>query len=262
MGGKSGMSGEGLNPAAKASDRRASVLPRQWFQSLEALYPLARPYADFVFRTCREEVLHAGRLASLVNGGQPVIFCQWHGRFLALVGSSRRYGDRSSFWPKGAELTAVASLDAEKMLDLLGIPTIPIMPGAVSGADVRRIVAAIRRGSSLNVSLDGPIGPFRCAALGIIRIAQITGAPLMPIGFSQSTRFHLNTWDRLLVPLPFQRMIYFCGEPMFVASNSKAADLEEARSEIERRLSQATDLADAAAAIRPANLANSVQAGN
>lgn len=244
------MTGEGLDLAAKAPEKRASVLPRQWFQSLEALYPLARPYADIVFRTCREEILHADRLVSLVNGGQPVIFCQWHGRFLALVGSSRRYEDRSSFWPKGAELTALASVDAEKMLELLGMPTIPIMPGAVSGADVRRIVAAIRRGSSLNVSLDGPIGPYRRAALGIVRIAQITGAPLIPIGFSQSMRFHLNTWDRLLVPLPFQRMIYFCGEPLFVAPHSKAADLEDARSEIERRLSQATDLADAAAARR------------
>lgn len=228
--------------------RGANALPRQWFQSLYFLFPLILPYADAVFRTCRLRVDGAKPLRDLVRAGRPVIFCQWHGRLTAVVGGSDRYQGVADFWPSDARLTALVSVDADGIAKAFGIPTIAIWPGSVSSGDVRKTIAAVRAGSSLNVSLDGPTGPYRRAALGIVRLAQITGAPLVPVGFSVSPRLFLNSWDRFLVPLPFGRMVFHCGEPLSVPSKIDEVGLERARAEIERRLTEATDCADAAAA--------------
>ena len=229
---------------------RISVLPRQWFQSFYFLFRLVVPYTDAIYRTSRLQVHKNPRMEELFQEGRPFIFCQWHGRLTAVVGASKRHAKLSEFWPPDAPLSALVSTDAAILAKAFGIPRITILPGAVSAGDIKKIVAVVRGGTSLNVSLDGPIGPYRQAAAGIIRIAQLTGAPLVPVGFSASPRVILKTWDRFLVPTPFGKLAFHCGEPLSIPRKADAEALESARVEIEKRLTEVTECADVTAAQR------------
>ena len=239
--------GDALNSAGTdhtPRNGRKSVLPRQWFQSFYFLFRLVVPYTDAIFRTSRLRVHKSPQLEQLFQERRPIIFCQWHGRLTAVVGASKRHAKLAEFWPPNAPISALVSTDAAILANAFGVPSISILPGAVGAGDMKQVIAAVRGGTSLNVSLDGPLGPYRNAAPGIIRIAQMTGAPLVPVGFSASPKVILRTWDRFLVPAPFGTLAFHCGEPLFVPRNADAETLEHARVEIERRLTEVTEDAD------------------
>ena len=63
---------------------------------------------------------------------------------------------------------------------------------------------------------------------GIIGIARLSGAPIVPITYGISRRKVLNTWDRLVVALPFARGVYVWGEPIYVPRDADEAEQEKA----------------------------------
>ena len=86
------------------------------------------------------------------------------------------------------------------------------------------------------IAVDGSRGPARRAKRGILHIAQATGAPIYPMRTWAKYRILAPTWDRTLIPLPFNHLIFFLDEPLFVPADLEPADLEHLRQNLERRL--------------------------
>jgi len=63
---------------------------------------------------------------------------------------------------------------------------------------------------------DGPRGPRREVKLGIIRLASKTGAPIIPVAIAASSFKRLNSWDRMLIILPFSRCSLIYHKPVYV----------------------------------------------
>ena len=82
------------------------------------------------------------------------------------------------------------------------------------------------------------------ASDGIISVARLSGAPIVPVTFSASRRKILKTWDRFVVPLPFSRGVFLWGEPILVARDADDAAQEAARRRVEDSLNALTDEAD------------------
>jgi lysophospholipid acyltransferase (LPLAT)-like uncharacterized protein len=76
--------------------------------------------------------------------------------------------------------------------------------------------------------------------LGIIKLAQASGRPIIPIAIATSRRIVLNSWDRSTVNLPFGRGAGVASEPVWVAADADDAALEAARRLLEDRLNAAT----------------------
>jgi lysophospholipid acyltransferase (LPLAT)-like uncharacterized protein len=112
---------------------------------------------------------------------------------------------------------------------------------------VRALAAAVGRGEDVVVVPDGPRGPSRRLAPGVVGLAAMTGAPVVPLGFSASPARMLASWDRFMVPLPFARAAFVLGAPIAV---SRATDREQARREIEAALDEVTAAADSLATAR------------
>jgi lysophospholipid acyltransferase (LPLAT)-like uncharacterized protein len=108
-------------------------------------------------------------------------------------------------------------------------------------AGLRALAAAVRAGEDVAVVPDGPRGPSERAQAGVIVLAQLTGAPVVPCGFAARPARRLGSWDRLLVPLPFARAAAVFGKPTRVAPD---ADREIARADLERALREVTESAD------------------
>ena len=90
-------------------------------------------------------------------------------------------------------------------------------------------------GSMINIP-DGPQGPPRQCKPGVIVLAQMSRAPILPLSFAVDRPWKLRSWDRLKVPRPFSRIAVAIGEPLPVPRSLFEEELEHQRMEVEKEL--------------------------
>jgi lysophospholipid acyltransferase (LPLAT)-like uncharacterized protein len=148
--------------------------------------------------------------------GRPVLMAFWHGRSIMLpfvyrgrgaciMNSQHRDGEIVSRVLAGFGIQATRGSQAR---------------GAVPG--FLNLVRASRRGLDIALIPDGSRGPAGIAKGGAAELAIATGAPLFPMAVSCTRAWRLGTWDRLLLPKPFSRMVFVVGEPL-LASRAEPA---------------------------------------
>lgn len=89
-----------------------------------------------------------------------------------------------------------------------GVVALPEESNRAEAAKLAKEMARIgREGSSLVVSCDGPLGPYRVAKPGVLIVARESGVPIQPWAVAIRPALRLSgRWDKHLVPLPFCRM--------------------------------------------------------
>lgn len=183
----------------------------------------------------------SGELELAWKAGDGVLMAFWHGRSIMLPFV---YGGR------GACIMNSTHRDGEivsRVLARFGIEATrgSSTRGAVPG--FLNLVRASRRGLDIALIPDGPRGPAGVAKGGAAELALATGAPLFPIAISCSRAWRLPTWDRMMVPRPFSRVVLVVGQPLRAKSStagSRSVDRETLRVELEQRLREATAEAD------------------
>jgi 3-deoxy-D-manno-octulosonic-acid transferase len=90
------------------------------------------------------------------------------------------------------------------------------------------------------MTADVPTAQPRVAGKGIVTLARLSGRPIIPVAAATSRFFTLKTWSRMTVNLPFSKLVFVAGEPLFVPANSDAQMLELTRREVERSLNNVT----------------------
>lgn len=110
---------------------------------------------------------------------------------------------------------------------------------------VRRMIRILRKGWNLAITPDGPRGPRCKVRAGVVKLAGMTGAPLIPLAFSASRRLVLTSWDGFLIPIPFSQGVYVWGEPLYVGEGVGGEELVKLQHLLEERLQAVTSEADA-----------------
>lgn len=188
-------------------------------------------------RSLRLEFVGAEELFDLWQR-ERVILAFWHNRVLLMPLAAR-----------GQPICILISRSrdgelAARALARWGIATVRGSASRGGAAGFLQLVRAYRRGYHLAVVPDGPRGPRYRVKQGVIHLAKATGATLFPVTYSASRFVQLRSWDRLLIPLPFARVRYYVGSPIYVGPDSTTEHLEHARSELEQRLTALTERAD------------------
>jgi lysophospholipid acyltransferase (LPLAT)-like uncharacterized protein len=170
----------------------------------------------------------------------PVIYVLWHNRFFCVPPAWNRicYGHR-----KTVALTS-ASHDGDMVARAMAVFGL----GSVRGSSSRRGVAALvglkralQEGLDICVTPDGPRGPRYQLQPGIIKLAESTGAPLIPIHVRFSSAWRLKTWDRFVIPKPFSHVEVIFAEPIRLTRGMDAEAFENERLTIETLMIQGTD---------------------
>jgi lysophospholipid acyltransferase (LPLAT)-like uncharacterized protein len=65
----------------------------------------------------------------------------------------------------------------------------------------------------------------------MLLIAQDTGAPIYPVQAWAKRKLLMRTWDRTLIPLPFNRLVFLLGEPVRVPRDADKDTVEALRAE-------------------------------
>ncbi|MCF7675828.1 MAG: lysophospholipid acyltransferase family protein [Akkermansiaceae bacterium] len=170
----------------------------------------------------------------------PVIFALWHNRFFTVPPAFRKaYGSRR----KCVVLTS-ASLDGAVVARAMAVFGF----GAVRGSSSRRGVAAlvgltraVRSGLDVCITPDGPRGPRYVFQPGMVKLAEASGTPIIPVHVTFSSAWRFKTWDRFVVPKPFSRVRVVFDHPLTVATTSDAQAFENERARVEAALVAGVD---------------------
>lgn len=171
----------------------------------------------------------------------------WHNR--VVLGAWFLYNHLSR---KGFDVLVLASLsrDGELVTQLARQWGLSVVRGSSSrgGRDaLRKIYRAVRgQGSSPVIIPDGPRGPMYEMKVGALILAQMSQTPILPMGFAASRFFQIKSWDRLIVPWPFARIVVVVGEPETIPKGLSDEALEAERLRVERLISRLTREAEEA----------------
>lgn len=170
----------------------------------------------------------------------PVIYVLWHNRFFTVPPAWQKLCGRHR---KTVALTS-ASHDGDMVARAMAVFGL----GSVRGSSSRRGVAALvglkralQEGLDICVTPDGPRGPRYQLQPGIIKLAESTGAPLIPIHVRFSSAWRLKTWDQFVIPKPFSRVEVTFAEPIRLTRGMDAEAFENERLKIETLMIQGTD---------------------
>ncbi len=180
----------------------------------------------------------------LLGSGRAFILAFWHGRMFPLPYIYRR--------PFGYILVS-RSRDGELVGQVLkhfnsdlvrGSTTSPGGRDKGGGRALRELVSLMRKGHSAGITTDGPKGPRHRVQMGIITLAALTGAPIVPVTFGARHARRFGSWDRFLLPYPFSETVVIWGDPLEVPEHADSHLLEKKRQELEQSLLRITEQAD------------------
>lgn len=207
----------------------------------EALAGLAAGYIRFCAATTRWEYRGLEHVQPYWAQGKPLIGAFWHGRLSQMT----------HIWPTPATLSMLVSQSRDgqviaRAIEKLGFGTVrgsAAKRGQTKGGEaaVRQIVELVERGVSIGITPDGPRGPRMRASKGVAALALLAQAPVLAVSWSVTNGRLLNTWDRMLLPLPFGRGVFVIAPPI-----AAEGDEEALRLRVEAELNRVTREADAA----------------
>jgi lysophospholipid acyltransferase (LPLAT)-like uncharacterized protein len=106
------------------------------------------------------------------------------------------------------------------------------------------MIRLLRSGATIAVLTDGPRGPARESKGGIMHVARMTGIPVVPIAFSAKPCIRFGSWDRMILPLPFARVVCEFGERIDPTSVDAESFDESAHLALDALLNPMTDRLD------------------
>ena len=100
------------------------------------------------------------------------------------------------------------------------------------------LISRLNNGENIAVTVDGPSGPLHQVKNGVIKIAKLTGAPIIPVVWYSKSRFlsSLPTWDKLKIPLWFVKTINIYGTPIYVPETANKKTEKQIRLQLQAEL--------------------------
>ena len=100
------------------------------------------------------------------------------------------------------------------------------------------LISRLNNGENIAVTVDGPSGPLHQVKNGVIKIAKLTGAPIIPVVWYSKSRFlsSLSTWDKLKIPLWFLKSVNIYGEPIYVPETATKEEENKIKEQLRNTL--------------------------
>ncbi len=205
-------------------------------------------YIRLVEASSRRDFIGRENVASLLRSPAGFILAFWHCRLL-MGPSVRGETDKQVFMLNSAHRDGAIAANAIKgfgIQSIRGSAADPKKPHKdKSGAPaIAAMINALEVGAIVGLTPDGPRGPAEVAKIGIIKLAALSGAPIVPAAYSASRGPRLDTWDRFLLAAPFSKICFVTRPALIVDKGADAQALETSRIALERELTAAAQIAD------------------
>jgi hypothetical protein len=178
-------------------------------------------------------------IRSYVQGQKPAVFALYHGRmvgFLQLIKVRKKM-----------RLLISQSRDGEiiaRALTNLGFLVARGSSGRGAVQGTKQLLRSARAGESMVIMVDGPRGPIHDVKLGSIRLAEMTGLPIIPCVCSARHYTEMWGWDKFMCSHWGGPKNYVYGEPIFVPRGLDDAGREQYRHRLSEAMTKLRTAAD------------------
>lgn len=194
----------------------------KWIQKV-FFPPMVKAILRVILWTNKIELVGMERFYEAVKK-HPSIIMLWHNRVVLGPNFFGEYMDRTSNY------TAYVSQSRDGEWLALATESYPNgytirVPKLDKYKSLREFIKTLEK-SIVLITPDGPLGPKYKMKSGVIVAANISKAQIFPFSWSATKCWKLKSWDQMLIPKPFGKIVIGYGEPFFVSS-LKEASLEE-----------------------------------
>lgn len=170
---------------------------------------------------------------------RPLIVSFWHACLIPATYVCRDIGVR---------VMSSNSYDGEYMGRIIRRFGFVAVKGSSSRNAVRALLGlrrALEDGWTVAFSLDGPRGPRYKVKPGPVALARSAGVAMSTFHMAVEDAWVLNTWDRLMIPKPFSKVLVRFGKLIPVPAEARDEDLERYTAELQASLDRVCAFADA-----------------
>lgn len=170
---------------------------------------------------------------------RPLIASLWHACIIPATYFCRNLGMR---------VMSSNSYDGEYMGRIIRKFGFVAVKGSSSRNAVRALLGlrrALEDGWTVAFTLDGPRGPRYKVKPGPVALARSSGVPLAVLHMAVDKAWVLNTWDRLVIPMPFSRVLVRIGKTIPVPPDTSDEDGHRYQTELQDALDRVQEFADA-----------------
>jgi lysophospholipid acyltransferase (LPLAT)-like uncharacterized protein len=165
-----------------------------------------------------------------INNFKGSMFAMWHNRLAFGPGI---------FFRNTSDTAALISPHSDgkfisQVVKLFGFDVIEGSSNKNPVSALKKIIQKLSQDDNVVITPDGPRGPIYQINSSITNIARKYNYPLYPVTCSCTRYFLLKTWDKLIIPLPFSKIIVMIGERMIITEDSLKNDkcLEQALNQL------------------------------
>ena len=209
-------------------------------------------YIKLVNLTSKSKILGSNYAFDRFKEGKSVIINSWHHQIMM----SPFVPNQIRKFNKSKKIGSLASKHGDgrfvgKIMEKSGVINIS---GSTRGSrkasrgidmhGLKSIIKVIRNELGIAITPDGPRGPSKKINGEVIKIAHLTGAPIIPVGIGYSRFFCLRTWDKFVVPLPFCKINFYYGEPFFVPKEISEEEIKNLNLKLEKAINFVADQAN------------------
>jgi lysophospholipid acyltransferase (LPLAT)-like uncharacterized protein len=102
----------------------------------------------------------------------------------------------------------------------------------------------LEQGNLVVFTIDGPRGPKYVAKPGPVLLSRTTALPMAAFYVALSDAWVLNTWDALMIPKPFSKVLVRFSAKMRVPADADDAQMAEFRGRLQTALERVTRFAE------------------
>ena len=165
---------------------------------------------------------------------EPCLYAMWHRHQCCIYGLSNK---------DSCNVLISRSNDGEVIAnaikDVFGFKIIRGSKGKKGSVEATmQMISALKNGECGAIMVDGPSGPSGVVKDGVIKIAKLSGVPIVPVvWYSDNFNFcKLPSWDKLEVPIFDVRLINLYGKPIYVPADGDDNSDERARIQLQESL--------------------------
>jgi len=229
-------------PRELAASAQPESGPRRWTLRQRIVLSLIVAAGTIVIRLIGWTLRIA---VSSEEGGQqtleqrPLVASFWHS---CIIPSTYIWRDM------GIRVMSSFSYDGEYMGRIIRKFGFVPVKGSSSRNPVRALLGlrrALEEGWTVAFTLDGPRGPRHKVKPGPVALGRSTSLPLTMFHVGVEKGWTLKSWDRMVIPKPFSRVLVRFGKLIHVPKDATEEDLTRHNAELQAALDRVVQFADA-----------------
>ena len=177
-------------------------------------------YVLTVYKTSKVNLKNRKKIENLLERKESFIYSFWHDQLLMCPLTWQSNSSIKVLISKHRDGDIIAQLISNLGFEAIRGSThktnkIKNKGGLLSA---RKMIKSLKNGISIGISPDGPKGPRHKVSEGILSISRLSKSVILPVGIGFKKKWVLNTWDKFIIPKPFNEITVVWGDPISALS--------------------------------------------